>query len=38
MYVSDYIGDSFSDTIERFREAIDINANSLFFQIIKSLK
>lgn len=38
MYVSDYLGDSFTETIERFRAAIEARVNSLFFQIIKSKK
>lgn len=38
MYVSDYLGDSFSESIERFRAAIEVKVNSLFFQIMKSLK
>jgi 1-acyl-sn-glycerol-3-phosphate acyltransferase len=38
MYVTDYLDDSFAKTIERFRAAIETKANSLFFQIIKSIK
>jgi len=38
MYVTDYLGDSFTETIEQFRAAIEAKANSLFFQIIKSPK
>jgi 1-acyl-sn-glycerol-3-phosphate acyltransferase len=38
MYVTDYLGDSFTDTVEKFRSAIEVKANALFFQIIKSLK
>jgi 1-acyl-sn-glycerol-3-phosphate acyltransferase len=38
MYVTDYLGDSFNETVERFRAAIETKVNGLFFQIIKSLK
>jgi len=38
MFVTDYLEDSFAETIERFRAALEAKTNSLFFQIIKSLK
>ena len=38
MYVTDYLGDSSSQTVEKFRAALETKANSLFFQIIKSMK
>ena len=38
MYVTDYLGVSFDETVEKFRTAMEAKINSLFFQIIKSLK
>lgn len=38
MFVTDYLDDSFAETVERFRAAIEAKINSLFFQIIRSLK
>jgi len=38
MFVTDHLGDSFDETIEKFRAAIDARINSLFFQIIRSLE
>jgi len=38
LYVTDYLGDSFTETVEQFRAAIEAKVNFLFFQIIKSLK
>jgi 1-acyl-sn-glycerol-3-phosphate acyltransferase len=38
MYVTDYITESFEETVEKFRAAIEAKINYLFFQIIKSLK
>ena len=36
MYVSDYMGGGFEETIERFRSAIEKRINSLFFEILRS--
>ncbi|MFC2163425.1 lysophospholipid acyltransferase family protein [Acidobacteriota bacterium] len=37
MYVTDYLGESFEETVEQFRAAIQAKVNSLFFQIIKTM-
>jgi 1-acyl-sn-glycerol-3-phosphate acyltransferase len=36
MYVSDYMGGGFEETVERFRSAIEKRINSLFFEILRS--
>ena len=36
MYISDYMGGGFEETIERFRLAVEKMINSLFFEILKS--
>ncbi|MGB3862527.1 MAG: lysophospholipid acyltransferase family protein [Candidatus Aminicenantaceae bacterium] len=36
MYISDYIGGGFNETIERFRSALEKTVNSLFFEILRS--
>ncbi len=36
MFVSDYIGDGFDETIERFRSAIEKRINALFFEALRS--
>jgi 1-acyl-sn-glycerol-3-phosphate acyltransferase len=36
MYISDYMGDGFNETIERFRTALEKTINSLFFEILRS--
>jgi 1-acyl-sn-glycerol-3-phosphate acyltransferase len=38
LYVTDYLGENFDETVEKFRAAIEAKVNSLFFQIIRSLK
>ena len=36
MYISDYMGGGFNETIERFRSALEKTVNSLFFEILRS--
>jgi 1-acyl-sn-glycerol-3-phosphate acyltransferase len=36
MYISDYMGGGFDETIERFRSALEKTINSLFFEILRS--
>ena len=36
MYVSDYMGGGFDETIERFRSAIEKRINALFFETLRS--
>jgi len=36
MYISDYMGGGFDETIERFRSAVEKKINSLFFEILRS--
>ena len=36
MYISDYMGSGFNDTIEKFRSALEKTINSLFFEILRS--
>jgi 1-acyl-sn-glycerol-3-phosphate acyltransferase len=36
MYISDYMGGGFDETIERFRSAIEKAINALFFEILRS--
>jgi len=36
MYISDYMGGGFNETIERFRSALEKTINSLFFEILRS--
>lgn len=36
MFIADYMGGDFTETIERFRSALEKTINSLFFQILNS--
>jgi 1-acyl-sn-glycerol-3-phosphate acyltransferase len=36
MYISDYMGGGFDETVERFRSAIERKINALFFEILRS--
>jgi 1-acyl-sn-glycerol-3-phosphate acyltransferase len=36
MYISDYMGGGFEETVERFRSAIEKTINALFFEILRS--
>lgn len=36
MFISDYMGGGFNETIERFRSALEKTINSLFFEILRS--
>ena len=36
MYISDYMGGGFYETVERFRSALEKKMNSLFFEILRS--
>ncbi len=35
MYITDYLGDGFTDSVERFREALEENVKRLLFDILK---
>jgi hypothetical protein len=35
MYITDYLGDGFTDSVERFREALEESVKGLLFDILK---